>query len=308
MSSKKMWVEGLRLRKMSWKLFWVQTFIICYGIMFLSTAAEARRSLRLDPGGKGRQEAERTRRFRKPQPWGTPEEMFLWDEAEKAFMLGQYQQALKFYKKLLKNYPRSNYYPQALYREGLCCLKTDLFAEARACFNQLLKMGKKTKGVSLDQVQLSLADSYFLEEDIDRAFGEYRRLLVNYPDSEYLARVYFQLGECSRKQGRWSQAKYYFQKVSQDYPLSFEAKQLSQLWLNEVLFFEIQVGSFEKKDNAQKLCEQLLSKGYQAYVSRVTSIGKTFYRVRVGKFDSRAEAEFCEKKLRKEGLPTKIYP
>ena len=147
-----------------------------------------------------------------------------------------------------------------------------------------------------------------MEDNIEQAFLEYRKVTVDYPKTQYLATVYYQLGQCCRKQGRWEQTKYYFQKIRQDYPLSFEAKNLDQLLLNEALFFEIQVGSFKNKKNANQLCNKLLSSGYQTYVSPIRSGGRTFYRVRVGKFDSRTEAKIYEKKLKAEGVPTKICP
>lgn len=264
-----------------------------------SALAGRRRNLR-DIGRRRDDTSGRSRRVKS-------KEVLLWQKADKAFMSGDYSQALEIYEKILTQYPGTGYYQQIVYYQGLSYLKQDDWERGRDCFIQLLKLGRKAK-VDLDQAQLSLADSFFLQGDIEQAFLEYRKVTVDYPKTQYLATVYYQLGQCCRKQGRWEQTKYYFQKIRQDYPLSFEAKNLDQLLLNEALFFEIQVGSFKNKKNANQLCNKLLSSGYQTYVSPIRSGGRTFYRVRVGKFDSRTEAKIYEKKLKAEGVPTKICP
>lgn len=65
-----------------------------------------------------------------------------------------------------------------------------------------------------------------------------------------------------------------------------------------------QVNAFPDDRSAQQLVERLRNKGYNAYVTAVESGGKTWYRVSVGKFASRAEAEKIVDTLRsKENFP-----
>ena len=59
----------------------------------------------------------------------------------------------------------------------------------------------------------------------------------------------------------------------------------------------VQVGSFTQRDNAMRLRDQLRSKGYKAFVERITSADKTFYRVRVGPEVSREKAMALQKDL-----------
>ena len=59
----------------------------------------------------------------------------------------------------------------------------------------------------------------------------------------------------------------------------------------------VQVGSFTQRDNAMRLRDQLRSKGYKAFVERITSADKTFYRVRVGPEVSREKAVALQKDL-----------
>lgn len=62
--------------------------------------------------------------------------------------------------------------------------------------------------------------------------------------------------------------------------------------------FTIQVGSFKEAVSANALVSQLRSKGLSAYQLRTEVPGKgTWYRVRVGAFDSRSDAESSLAKL-----------
>ena len=80
----------------------------------------------------------------------------------------------------------------------------------------------------------------------------------------------------------------------------------SQALNDEVLYFTVQVGSFNKKSNALKLCDELVRNGFDASIARTEGEGP--YKVRVGKLNTRGEAEDLAKKLRAEGLPANILP
>jgi cell division septation protein DedD len=60
----------------------------------------------------------------------------------------------------------------------------------------------------------------------------------------------------------------------------------------------VQLGSFPKKDVAIKLATNLKQKGYDAYVTVTNIQGKEWHRVRVGRFERRAEAEQLRETLR----------
>ena len=52
-----------------------------------------------------------------------------------------------------------------------------------------------------------------------------------------------------------------------------------------------QVNAFPDERSAKLLVDRLKNKGYNAYVSEVQNRGRTWYRVSVGRYDSRDEAE-----------------
>lgn len=65
----------------------------------------------------------------------------------------------------------------------------------------------------------------------------------------------------------------------------------------------VQVNAFPDEKTAKTSVDRLKDKGYNAYVTEVRTNGRLWYRVRVGRFSSREEAEKVEDVLRnKESL------
>jgi cell division septation protein DedD len=74
-----------------------------------------------------------------------------------------------------------------------------------------------------------------------------------------------------------------------------ESGNLSKKW-------SVQISSVPAKDIADTLVERLKAKGYDGYVVQANVKGQTYYRVRVGHFDARADAESVRQSLaRQEG-------
>jgi cell division septation protein DedD len=65
----------------------------------------------------------------------------------------------------------------------------------------------------------------------------------------------------------------------------------------------VQVNAFPQEGDANRLAKRLTDKGYDAYVVTKNIRGKTWYRVRVGHFATRAEAKAMQEALKvKENL------
>ena len=65
-----------------------------------------------------------------------------------------------------------------------------------------------------------------------------------------------------------------------------------------------QVNAFPDERSAKQIVDRLKNKGYNAYVTEVQNRGKTWYRVSVGKYNSRDEADKMVELLRtKENYP-----
>ena len=69
--------------------------------------------------------------------------------------------------------------------------------------------------------------------------------------------------------------------------------------------FSVQVGAFAESGTAERLAGSLRAGGYDVYVSPGTGGGETRWRVRVGPYGSREDAERSAKRLKAEKkLPT----
>lgn len=94
-------------------------------------------------------------------------------------------------------------------------------------------------------------------------------------------------------------------------PFSSQAKlavSQAQAPPEEPVLFSIQVGAFQTRANAVKLQQELKRRGYDAGVSEAQMHGKRFYRVRVGQYADRSQAQEKVLDLTREGFPTKIVP
>jgi DedD protein len=64
--------------------------------------------------------------------------------------------------------------------------------------------------------------------------------------------------------------------------------------------YAVQIAALNVRDEAEAIAKRLSSKGYTAYVLAPASGSPSIYRVRIGKFPSRREAESIAAKLKKE--------
>ena len=227
-------------------------------------------------------------------------------KARISFLREEYQQTVRECERLLLGKRLdSNTKAELYYLIGVSYLKQDSFSRAKDSLLRVISRYPQTEFA--DDAYLSLGDGYLLGNKIDVALKTYRTLLAKYPGSELLHLVYYRLGECYYRNGRWGNARNYLNKVTQKYPLSFEADLAKDL-LEEGLYFTVQVGAFVNKGNAQELCNKLIARNYPAYISSLNKRDKTFYRLRVGKFDSREQAKLTKNRLKKDGFSAQIYP
>ncbi len=78
---------------------------------------------------------------------------------------------------------------------------------------------------------------------------------------------------------------------------STEQKDEDKVW-------RAQVNAFPDEQSAKQIVDRLKNKGYNAYVTEVQNRGKSWFRVSVGKYNSREEAEKMVEGLRsKENFP-----
>jgi len=246
------------------------------------------------------------KKIRRQKVLGRSEAENLYNQAEEYFLNDNYREVISITGKIISLFPRDRHADDALYLRGLSYLKQARYEQAREDFNQILDEYPRSNLSS--EARTSLADSYYLAEDINEAIIRYRQFAIDNPRSPLLCIVYFRLGRSYQKKGRWGEAEYYFKKVYKDYPLSFEAARAAAILEEDNLYFTVQVGSFREKTNALEVRDRLKKEGQPSYLSQVQQRGELLYRVRVGKFDTRSEAVYTARQLKKKGYLTKIYP
>jgi cell division septation protein DedD len=64
--------------------------------------------------------------------------------------------------------------------------------------------------------------------------------------------------------------------------------------------FALQITALREKGEAETIARRLSTKGYSAYVLTPSKGAPSYYRVRVGKFKTRGEAEAMATRLQKE--------
>jgi len=185
-----------------------------------------------------------------------------------------YTQAAKECEKVLVHHRQASIRARAHYLLGICLLKEARYDEARKNLRTVL--GRYRRSEVCDDACLSLADSYFLAGDFQQAGREYGQFLRDFPRSE--------LADIARKHKKMCEQ-------GRDFANSY---------------FSVQTGCFANKKNAGKLRGELIDSGYRAYILELPGDG--LYRVRVGRFNDRLQAELLGERLKAEGFCTKICP
>jgi cell division septation protein DedD len=103
------------------------------------------------------------------------------------------------------------------------------------------------------------------------------------------------LGSAEKKSEKVTRAEDSVNKMEKS--KAADAKDAGKLW-------RAQVNAFPDERSARQIVDRLKTKGYNAYVTEVQNGGKSWYRVSVGKYNSREEADKMAEVLRsKENYP-----
>jgi len=223
------------------------------------------------------------------------------------FLEGDYKRAILEGEKLMPEVNENTAQLDELYYLlGLSYLKDQNYLRAQDIFEIILNEFEKTK--FKEEAKLGLADTYFLLQDYLTAQKYYKDLIKEYPKTKLKAIIYYRLSQCASKLGDLKEAQDYLLKLSQEFPLNLETKLNSHLWEISHLYYTVQVGAFLELSRAKNLMEKLIKEGFAAYIEEIELEDKKNYRVRVGKFLLRKDAEMLKDKLDQAGYPTKIFP
>lgn len=222
------------------------------------------------------------------------------DRAKEAYLYGDYNEAIRICQEIVE----IKLSDEVLYFLALSYFKLGEYEKARDYFRYLLKEFKHSS--VYETALVKLVDTYFLENNLDKAEGLYRSILEKYPSLNYKPLVYLRLAQVSAKKGRWSEEKKYLTLITENYKGSVESK-LAQRLSQRGYFFTIQVGAFSKRDNALTYSREFKYK-YPVYIVEEEDQDLVLYKVRVGKYKTRKQAEEIYQELAEKGYPARIYP
>lgn len=153
--------------------------------------------------------------------------------AQKAFEDGFYDVALRYIDQFLNDYPQSHKRAEIQLLAGQCYFFDNQYLKAFEQFEGLLKAAYADK--IRDAVFFWMGEVYLKGKDYQQAEGYYRRLIADYPASDYLPQSYYSLGWVYFEQGWFEKAIFAFSEIIKRSPASVLAED-AHLKIGEALF------------------------------------------------------------------------
>jgi hypothetical protein len=216
------------------------------------------------------------------------------------FLRGEWKDGIREGEALLANAKRDSAdLDQLYYYLALCYMKDRNFLRTSDICEIILKEFPSSKFVP--QAHYVLIDAYAGSDNVVAARASAESFLKKYPGTAHAGEVEARLRQL--KERRASAAA-----VSE--PDIVLAADLMQSGAEAAVpaSFWIQVGAFSSEKNADNLAVKLRGASYTAAVSPSVSQGKAIYKVRVGPYGGREEAQGVSKRLSRQGYPTKVIP
>lgn len=189
------------------------------------------------------------------------------------------------YRETIQNYGADkNLTPTENYLLGLCYQETGELRKAEDVWQALLS------GPERERSLLALAHLKKVDGALTESENIFRQFSREFPKSQYQPAALFGLAEVLSQKNKDEEKLKILNSLRRRYPFSIEAKKATQ-WLNQESGpYTIQIGSFADLNRAERVTEDLSSRGYEAYIARMLDNFVT-YRVRIGNFKNKKEAE-----------------
>jgi len=186
--------------------------------------------------------------------------------ADAALKVGDFPKVITAADEQLKASNTSKSKAQALYYKGRAIegrsksspatTVSDL-SQARSLYEQALATGTNEPDASV--IRASLANVAYFQEDFTTARGHWLAAQKNLPDKDSRAWALYRVGLCEQRLGRFGEADKTFGQVQRSYPDSEQARRAREH--QGTTSFRVQVATFSRSDTADKLVEQLKTKG-----------------------------------------------
>ncbi len=221
------------------------------------------------------------------------------------FLKGDYKAAINEGERVLAGANKhSSKLDELYYYLGVSYLKDGNILRAGDIFDIIIKECKKS--AFSEQAAIGLIDCAIAQKDYKTAVSKSQAFLAKYPKSKFRLEVKERMKQSEAKvqpaAGTETAHADQLQKLIGE---AVQGNQPEQPWQQP---YFIQVGAFSSKVNARKLGDKLEAKGYTVYIAEAMVNGKSLFKVRVGSYATREEAQEQEALLKKQGYPTKVLP
>lgn len=173
------------------------------------------------------------------------------------------------------------------------------------------------------KASLELGKLYLINEDLSQAENYLTSAAEGCASDDHCAEGLYYLSGIHLKNGEKDKALESLEAIIKKYPASsyFDPAlaKLKTVYASNGIgvqaadkkgqgFFSVQVGSYTKKSNAEKVVSRLKG-NYTVTMSKIHKSGKIFYRVRIGEYNTRKEALEVARLIKKsEGFPAVVVP
>jgi len=185
-------------------------------------------------------------------------------------------------------------------------------------YNKVIQAGQESNDC---KIRLLVALSYLKEEKFDQSMNNAQFVLKEAKNKQLREEARLIMGDIYFLKRDYQEAGNIYQEIIRDNPKT-RFKEIIDLRMNKIKpvskkttnsttgvnYYTIQVGAFSRIDNAKRLINKLKESGYQAYLDEVTSAKAIVFKVKVGRFSQRKQAESLGKELSHKNYPTKILP
>ncbi len=247
----------------------------------------------------------------------------LFQIAQYWYAKGYYITAQQQFLRLLEQYPQSPFAVECQYYIGRIMLALDNPKSAQEHFQKLVQLYPNSEVAVY--AACGLVDSYQLQGKYNEAISLADSLLNK--SSSLKSHLLYVLADCYRKTGEGQKSKEMLDRITQEFPQSYEATVISSPSVftpkstlvdsaaTEVVpsvkdsdnasgQYYIQAGAFGDIANATALQGRLATQGLSVTLATMLSEQKLLYVVRVGPYKDRKSADKAAERIRKkEAIP-----
>jgi len=238
----------------------------------------------------------------------TVRERAQYQEASRLYLAGRYAQSAQRSREVAVGSLNGDLRARASLLEGRSYLAMRHFLQAEGAFRRGLA-GTFIRDEIRAGLLLGLADSLYGQERYIEAATQYLKGLNKYEGLIPADEATYKLAVASWRAGRWQEAREYFTRLLARYPESPRIREAKRWLASSEQAFSVQCGAFATKAFAQRLVEELKTKGFEpALVPITTSDGRKLTAVRVGSYRTWGEAARVRTRVQEAGFEARVVP